>query len=91
MAFKEIHKGWKKLGYPFDHLVPSYATAIGSSADRPAALAELMGIINDGVQMPAIKISSFHFAKNTPYETDLTSAGSGIKTTDNSECVNLSV
>jgi hypothetical protein len=33
--------------------VPSYATAIGSSADRPLALAELMGIIvNDGQRRP---------------------------------------
>ena len=32
------------------HLVPSYGTAIGSSGDRPDALADLMGIIlNDGV------------------------------------------
>ena len=44
-AFLEIHKMWKRLGYPFDSLVPSYATALGSSADRPAALAELMGIL----------------------------------------------
>ncbi len=51
-AFLDLHQQWKKLGYPFDHLVPSYATALGSSGDRPAALAELMGIIvNDGVRM----------------------------------------
>jgi len=72
MAFKEIHKGWKKLGYPFNSLVPSYATSIGSSADRPSALAELMGIIvNDGVHMPSLKVTSLHFAKDTPYETEL--------------------
>ncbi|RJQ19730.1 MAG: glycosyl transferase family 51 [Nitrospiraceae bacterium] len=72
MAFREIHKGWKKLGYPFDHLVPSYATSIGSSADRPSALAELMGIIvNDGMRMPVIKMPSVHFAKDTPYDTKL--------------------
>jgi len=72
MAFKEIHKGWKKLGYPFNSLVPSYATAIGSSADRPSALAELMGIIvNDGVLMPSLKVTSLQFAKDTPYETEL--------------------
>lgn len=71
-AFKEIHKGWKKLGYPFNSLVPSYATAIGSSADRPSALTELMGIImNDGIHMPSLKVTSFHFAGNTPYETEL--------------------
>ena len=54
-AFLEIHKAWQRLGYPFDALVPSYATAIGSSADRPAALAELMGIlVNDGYRMPMV-------------------------------------
>ncbi|MGV8333852.1 hypothetical protein ACV339_31220, partial [Pseudomonas aeruginosa] len=39
-AFLDLHQQWKKLGYPFDPLVPSYATALGSSGDRPAALAE---------------------------------------------------
>ncbi len=49
-AFLDIHQRWQKVGYPFDHLVPSLATAIGSSGDRPAALAELIGtILNDGV------------------------------------------
>ena len=49
-AFKRMTPYWQRLGFPFQHLVPSYATAIGSSSDRPAALAELMGIIvNDGV------------------------------------------
>jgi membrane peptidoglycan carboxypeptidase len=68
-AFVEIHEGWKRLGYPFDHLVPSYATAIGSSGDRPAALAELMGIIiNNGVSMPTVRVEDLHFAQNTPYE-----------------------
>lgn len=72
MAFKEIHKGWKRLGYPFDSLVPSFATSIGSSADRPAALAEIIGIIiNDGVRMPSLKVTSLHFAGNTPYDTEL--------------------
>ena len=43
------------LGYPFGALVPSYATAIGVSGDRPAALAELMGIIvNGGATPPGI-------------------------------------
>ncbi len=53
-AFLDIHQRWQAVGYPFDHLVPSLATAIGSSGDRPAALAELMGIIlNDGVRPPS--------------------------------------
>ncbi|MGZ8201837.1 MAG: penicillin-binding transpeptidase domain-containing protein, partial [Burkholderiales bacterium] len=69
-AFTEIHKQWKRVGYPFGSLVPSYATAIGVSGDRPAALAELMGIIvNDGVRLPTSRIEELHFAASTPYET----------------------
>jgi len=72
-AFLDIHQRWQRLGYPFDHLVPSLATAIGSSGDRPAALAELIGIIqNDGVRLPVLRIDSLHFAADTPYETLLT-------------------
>ena len=71
-AFLEIHQRWQAVGYPFDHLVPSLATAIGSSGDRPAALAELMGIIlNDGVRDKVLRIDSLHFAAGTPYETRL--------------------
>jgi len=71
-AFLDIHQRWQKVGYPFDHLVPSLATAIGSSGDRPAALAELIGtILNDGVRMPTLRIDSLHFAAHTPYETQL--------------------
>lgn len=69
-AFLEIHRRWKRLGYPFESLVPSLATAIGSSADRPAALAELMGIIlNNGVRAPTVLIESMRFGTGTPYET----------------------
>lgn len=69
-AFLDIHERWQRLGYPFDHLVPSLATAIGSSGDRPAALAELMGIIlNDGIRLPTLRIDELHFAAKTPYET----------------------
>jgi membrane peptidoglycan carboxypeptidase len=69
-AFDEIHRQWKRLGYPFERLVPSLATAIGSSGDRPAALAELMGIIvNDGVRLPTVRLEWLHFAADTPYET----------------------
>lgn len=71
-AFLDIHQQWKQLGYPFDHLVPSLATALGSSGDRPAALAELMGIIlNDGIRLPTLRIDSLHFAAGTPYEVSL--------------------
>ncbi len=69
-AFLKIHAQWKKMGYPFDSLVPSYATTLGASADRPAALAELMGIlVNEGVRKPVQRIDSLHFADATPYET----------------------
>ncbi|MNZ49016.1 hypothetical protein D3C78_667730 [compost metagenome] len=78
-AFLDLHQQWKQFGYPFDHLVPSLATALGSSGDRPAALAELMGIIlNDGVRLPTLRIDSLHFAADTPYETSLgPEAGTG--------------
>jgi membrane peptidoglycan carboxypeptidase len=71
-AFSEIHKMWARLGYPFGRLVPTLATALGSSADRPAALAELMGIlIRDGRRYPTVKVDSLHFAADTPYHTSL--------------------
>jgi hypothetical protein len=71
-AFLDIHQRWQKVGYPFDHLVPSLATALGSSGDRPAALSELMGIIlNDGVRLPVLRIDTLNFAADTPYETRL--------------------
>ena len=69
-AFKEIHQAWERMGYPFKRLTPSYASAIGASGDRPAALAELMGILqNDGVKLPLVRFESLHFAEGTPYET----------------------
>src|SRR3546814_10039984 len=58
------------MGYPFDRLVPSYATAIGTSGDRPDALAELMGIVvNNGIRLPTVLIERLRFASDTPYET----------------------
>jgi membrane peptidoglycan carboxypeptidase len=72
-AFRAIHARWRRLGYPFRSLVPSYATSIGSSADRPEALAELLGIIsNDGIRQRAIRVERLRFAESTPYETVLT-------------------
>lgn len=69
-GFMEMHKAWKKVGYPFQNMVASYASAIGSSGDRPAALAELLGIIlNDGVRYPMQRMERLHFAKDTPFET----------------------
>ena len=71
-AFVEIHRNWRRLGYPFDSLVPSLATSIGVSGDRPAALAELIGIIvNGGIRNPTIRMEGLHFAAGTPYETRL--------------------
>jgi membrane peptidoglycan carboxypeptidase len=69
-AFSDIHRRWKNMGYPFDQLVPSLATALGSSGDRPAALAELVGIIlSDGKRFSTYRFSSVLFGQNTPYET----------------------
>lgn len=71
-AFSDIHQRWQQLGFPFDSLVPSLATAIGSSGDKPVALAELVGIIlNDGIRLPTVRMDQLHFAANTPYETQL--------------------
>ncbi|MDP3585813.1 MAG: transglycosylase domain-containing protein [Thiobacillus sp.] len=71
-AFDGLLADWKRVGYPFDNITPSYATAIGSSGDRPAALAELMGIlVNDGVRAPMVSLSGLHFAADTPYDTRL--------------------
>lgn len=71
-AFNRVLKDWRAQGYPFAQIVPSYATAIGSSGDRPDALARLMGIIiNDGVDMPITNIEHVSFASHTPFETAL--------------------
>jgi membrane peptidoglycan carboxypeptidase len=69
-AFLEMHKDWKALGYPFQTMVPSLASAIGNSGDRPAALAQLLGIIlNDGMSYPMERMERIQFAKKTPFET----------------------
>jgi membrane peptidoglycan carboxypeptidase len=71
-AFAEIQKSWQRLGYPFESLTPSYASALGASGDRPAALAELMGVIvNRGMLLPVTRVASLQFARGTPYETHL--------------------
>ena len=71
-AFLEIGRAWQRLGYPFESLTPSYASALGASGDRPAALAELMGIIvNKGMRLPIRKLQSLEFAQATPYELSL--------------------
>ena len=71
-AFARMTPYWQRLGFPFKTLVPTYATAIGSSSDRPTALAELVGIlVNDGMRRPATTLTRIHFADATPYETVL--------------------
>lgn len=69
-AFARMTPYWQRLGFPFKTMVPSYATAIGNSSDRPVALAELIGIlVNDGVRRRSISLTKVHFARSTPYET----------------------
>lgn len=71
-AFAQVLRSWQRLGYPFASLTPSYASAIGASGDRPAALAELVGIlVNGGVRLPARRVGALDFARGTPYETRL--------------------
>jgi hypothetical protein len=71
-AFMRMTPYWQRLGFPFKTMVPTYATAIGSSSDRPIALAELVGIlVNDGVRRPSVSLTQVHFAGGTPYETTL--------------------
>jgi membrane peptidoglycan carboxypeptidase len=77
-AFDRMTPYWRRMGFPFEKLVPSYATAIGSSADRPTALAELMGIIvNEGRRRPTYDIARINLARGTPYETLLAPAAAG--------------
>jgi membrane peptidoglycan carboxypeptidase len=69
-AYDAIGKSWQALGYPFANLTPSYAAAIGASGDRPAALAQLIGVIsNGGNRVPTESITQLDFARDTPYET----------------------
>ncbi len=68
-AFERLTPYWRRLGFPFERLVASYATSIGSSGDRPAALADLVGIIvNGGVRLPDVMLQRLRFAAKTPYE-----------------------
>ena len=72
-AFDHLLQDWKQQGYPFARLVPSLATVIGSSGDRPDALATLMGIIlNEGVKQPTTDLEHVRFGADTPYETEMT-------------------
>lgn len=70
-AFQAILRRWRRLGYPFPNIVPSIGTAIGSSGDRPLALAELVGIVaSGGVRYPTVRVHELRFAQGTPFETD---------------------
>ncbi len=72
-AFDRILQNWRQQGYPFARLVPSLGTVLGSSGDRPDALASLIGIIvNDGMRLPTVDLQRLDFAVGTPYETDMT-------------------
>ncbi len=74
-AYQRIGQSWRALGYPFESLTPSFAAAIGASGDRPAALAELIGIIESGgKRLPTESLSSLEFATGTPFETRLSHA-----------------
>jgi membrane peptidoglycan carboxypeptidase len=69
-AFARMTPYWQRLGFPFKTMVPSYATALGNSSDRPVALAELIGIlVNDGQRKRSLSLNKIHFARSTPYET----------------------
>src|SRR5207302_3182764 len=71
-AFIRMTPYWQKLGFPFKTMVPSYASAIGSSSDRPVALADLVGIlVNDGMRRSSVSLRTVDFASGTPYETRL--------------------
>jgi membrane peptidoglycan carboxypeptidase len=69
-AFDRIFADWRRQGYPFGRLVPSLSTAIGSSGDRPDALAMLIGIVLDGgLRRPTVNFDRLAFAAGTPYDT----------------------
>ena len=36
-AFARMTPYWQRLGFPFKTMVPSYATALGNSSDRPVS------------------------------------------------------
>jgi membrane peptidoglycan carboxypeptidase len=75
-AFQELHANWVRVGYPFSFLVPTLATSIGSSGDKPSALADLMGIIlSNGMRLPTARVDEISFAEDTPFETRLHYAG----------------
>ena len=68
-AFQRILAAWRNVGFPYEDIVPSFGTSIGSSGDRAGSLAELVGIlIGDGIRRAPMSITELHFGKDTPYE-----------------------
>jgi hypothetical protein len=71
-VFDSILQDWQRHGYRFGHLTPSFGSAIGSSCDRPDALANLMRIIlNNGMRLPTVDLQRLEFSAGTPYATDM--------------------
>jgi membrane peptidoglycan carboxypeptidase len=69
-AFQGVLRRWRRVGYPFENIVPSIGTAIGSSGDRPLALAELAGIlVSGGIRHPMARVAEIRIGEGTPYET----------------------
>lgn len=68
-AFTRIHRYWRDQGFPFQQMIPSYASALGASGDTPAALATLAGIIqHDGIRRDSIRFREITLAPDTPYQ-----------------------
>lgn len=68
-AFTHIHDYWEQIGFPFDRMTPSLGSALGAAGDTPAALATMVGIIqNDGVRRDAMRFREVTLGQGTPYE-----------------------
>lgn len=68
-AFTHIHRYWQQVGFPFDRMTPSLGSALGAAGDTPAALAAMVGIIqNDGVSRDAMRFREITLGQGTPYE-----------------------
>ncbi|RAL23791.1 hypothetical protein DL240_06455 [Lujinxingia litoralis] len=75
-VFELLREQWALAGYPFERLTPSLATALGSSGDRPAALARLVAAVRAGGVVPELRmIESARLYEQTPYETWFRAAG----------------
>jgi membrane peptidoglycan carboxypeptidase len=71
-AFQGILTAWRNVGYPYADIVTSLGTSVGSSGDRPGALAELVGIlVSGGIRRPPVRVEELHFGAGTPYEVRL--------------------